>query len=214
MTAHKKGISSLQLSRDIGVTQKSAWFMTQRIRLAMKNKSLFKPLSNIVECDETYIGGKKIRNSKRGRGAEHKTPVFGMVERQGEIFTIPVENCKKKTLQTIINDKVDKNARIMTDEWLAYKGLNKNYKMHNIVNHSRKEYVNGDIHVNTIEGFWSLLKRGIVGIYHSVSPKHLHRYCNEFNFRYNTKELKDNSRFTNMLNVCEGRLTYNELIRK
>jgi len=100
----------------------------------------------------------------------------------------------------------------MTDKWLAYKGLNKNYKMHNIVNFSRKKYSNGDIHVNTIEDFWSLLKRGIVGIYHPVSPKHLHKYCNEFNFRYNTREFKALTRFTNIHNICDGRLTYRNLI--
>ena len=186
--------------------------MTQRIRYAMKTKSIFKPLLNTVEADETYIGGKKIRNSKRGRGAEHKTPVFGIIERQGKLFSTPVQDCKKKTLQAIINDKVDKNASIMTDEWLAYKGLNKSYKIHNIVNHSRKQYVNGNVHVNTIEGFWSLLKRGIIGIYHSVSSKHLHRYCNEFTYRYNTKELNDTNRFSLTLNNLEGRLTYKNLI--
>ena len=213
ITAHKKGISSLQLSKDLKVTQKTAWFILHRVRYAVKTKEFKAPLGNIVEADETYIGGKKHKG-KRGRGSENKTAVFGMVERQGELFSIPVENTKKATIQPIINSNVSSTATIMTDEWKAYIGLNKLFSGHNVVNHGQKEYVNGITHVNTIEGYWSLLKRGLIGIYHHVSPKHLHRYCNEFDYRYNTKELTDPQRFSKTLSICKGRLEYKSLIKK
>lgn len=212
MTAHKKGISSYQLGRDIGVTQKSAWFMTQRIRYAMKTKSLFtKPLGNIVEADETYIGGKQT-GGKRGRGSENKTAVFGMVERQGEVRTMPVDRVNAVTLKGHIRANVAKTAILMTDEWKAYCGLGKEFKGHQVIEHDKKQYVNGSTHVNNIENFWSLLKRGITGIYHHTSPKHLHRYCNEFEYRYNTRQVKDGDRFKMILNQVTGRLTYKALI--
>lgn len=207
ITAHKKGISSLQLSKDINVTQKTAWFMLGRIRQAIATKTFNKPLKNIVEADETYIGGKGI--GKRGRGAEKKTVVFGLAERQGRVIVKPVKNVKKQTLQSEVINNVDSKATIMTDEWLAYRGLPYN---HYVINHSRKEYVNGMIHVNTIENFWGLLKRGIVGIYHHVSKKHLHRYTSEFEYRYNSRELSDTDRFQLTLGNIENRLTYKELI--
>lgn len=211
MTAHKKGVSSHQLSRDIGVTQKTAWHMEQRIRNAMKSKSFLKPLNNVVEADETYIGGK--HKGKRGRGSENKTAVFGMAERNGEVRSMPVEQVNSQTLKGLIRDNVSKDAMVITDEWMAYNGLDKEFQ-HERINHGRKEYVNGNIHVNNIENFWSLLKRGILGIYHHVSPKHLHRYCNEFQFRYNSREIKDTDRFKAIFGQCEGRLMYQTLIGK
>jgi transposase-like protein len=212
MTAHKKGISSCQLARDIDVTQKSAWFMTQRIRYAMKTKTVLKPMKNTVEADETYVGGKRHKG-KTGRGSENKTPVFGLVEREkGEVRSMPVANAKKETLAPIIRENVSPSATIMTDEWGAYKGLSKDFKGHKVINHSAGQYARKGVHVNTIENFWSLLKRGIIGIYHHVSREHLHRYCDEFQFRYNSRERGDANRFEMMLGACEGRLTYNALI--
>lgn len=209
LTSNKKGISSLQLSRNVDVTQKTAWFMLHRIRYAVKTKSFNKPLAGVIECDESYVGGKY--SGKRGRGSENKTPIFGMIERQGEVRTMKVQDVKRKTLQGIINQNVAKGSTIMTDEWLAYNGLSKDFTHHRI-GHLKKEYVRGGVHTQNIEGFWSLLKRGIVGIYHNVSPKHLDSYCDEFSFRYNSRKVNDSERFTSTLGQCSGRLTYKRLI--
>lgn len=209
LTAHKKGISSCQLARDISITQKSAWFVLHRIRYALKTGSFDKgTLKNVVECDETYVGGK--HKGKRGRGSENKTPVFGMKERRGNVIAKPVTRVDGTTLKGLIRKNVDKNAIIMTDEWTAYNNLSKEYQ-HKVINHRRKEYVNGDIHVNGIENFWSILKRGILGIYHHTSKEHLSRYCDEFAYRHNTRDLKDVDRFNQTLQKCDGRLTYQEL---
>ncbi len=210
ITAHKKGISSMQLSRDLDVTQKTAWFMLHRIRYAMAHGSFHKPLDGIVEADETYIGGK--HSGKRGRGSENKTPVFGMLDRDDEtIMTQPVEKVNKKTLQGLLKENVDKGSTIMTDEWRAYNGLDKHFKGHEKVDHSNEEYARGIVHVNNLENFWSLLKRGITGIYHHVSRTHLHRYCSEFQYRYNTRKIKDSQRFSFALCHLSGRLDYSTL---
>lgn len=211
LTAHKKGISSLQLSRDINVTQKTAWFMLHRIRLIAKSKSFNEPLNGIVEADESYIGGKY--SGKRGRGSENKSAVFGMVQRQGEIRAMPVKDVKGKTLKNIINENVQKGSVIMTDEWLAYNGLSKDFTHHRI-GHLKKEYVRGGVHTQNIENFWSLLKRGIIGIYHNVSEKQLHRYVDEFAYRYNSRKITDSQRFNSALSQVQGRLTNKNLIDK
>ncbi|MFV0237003.1 MAG: IS1595 family transposase [Flavobacteriales bacterium] len=218
ITSHKKGISSLQLHRDLGITQKSAWFMLQRIRFAIRTKSFNRKLENTVEADETYIGGKnknrhqdkKVPNAQ-GRSTKDKTAVFGLVERNGRVTAMKVKRTDKNTLQSIINKNVSLNANLMTDEWKAYKGLSKNYS-HLVVKHGEGQYVNGKAHTNTIEGFWSLLKRGIIGIYHNVSAKHLNAYVDEFEYRYNTKHISCVERFNNMLSLSNSRLTYNQLI--
>jgi transposase-like protein len=217
MTSHKKGISSMQLAKDLGVCQKTAWFMLQRIRFAVETKS-FEMTSN-VECDETYIGGKnknrhaskRVANSQ-GRSVKDKTPVFGLVERNGRVVAMKVTNTTKGIIQPIIENNVVKGANIFTDEWKAYKGLNKNFS-HSVVKHGQGEYVVENAHTNTIEGFWSLLKRGIIGIYHQVSSKHLDKYVDEFEFRYNTRQMSEFERVENMLSLgTQKRLTYKELI--
>lgn len=219
ITSHKKGISSLQLHRDIGVTQKTAWFMLQRIRFAVKTKSFNKPLNNIVEADETYIGGKnKNRHSDKkvgnaqGRSTKDKTPVFGLVERNGRIVAMKVNGTTKGIIQPIINQNVSKDAQLMTDEWKAYVGLASSYN-HSIVKHGKGQYVDGFCHTNTIEGFWSLLKRGIIGIYHSVSSKHLDAYVDEFEYRYNTKDISCAERFDDLLTLSNSRITYKTLTK-
>jgi transposase-like protein len=217
ITSHKKGISSLQLGKDLGVTQKTAWFMLQRIRYAIRTKSFNAPVTAIVECDETYIGGKnknrhankKVKDAQ-GRSLKDKTPVFGMVVRDGKVLATVVRDTKAQTIEAIITQHVDKGATMMTDEYGAYSKLHLRYS-HSIVRHSEGEYVNGLAHTNTIEGFWSLMKRGIIGIYHQVSFKHLDKYVDEFEFRYNTKETCESDRFGLMLQMSEGRLTYKEL---
>lgn len=216
-TAHKKGISSLQLGRDISVTQKTAWFMLHRIRELVRQKS-FEQMTGIVEADETFVGGKnknrhahkKVKQSQ-GRSVKDKTPVFGLIQRDGKLKTQVIPDTKAETLKPIIKEMVNNGTIIITDEWGSYNGLSTNYT-HEVIKHNDNEFVRGDFHTNSIEGFWSLLKRGIYGIYHYASPKHLHRYCDEFEYRYNTRKTTDVNRFAASLNNINGRLTYNQLI--
>lgn len=219
MTSHKKGISSLQLSKDISVTQKTAWFMLQRIRFALETHTFSAPvMTNTVECDETYIGGKnknrhaskKVANAQ-GRSTKDKTPVFGLVERNGRVVAMKVKSTTKEEIHPIISNHIVEGAKVMTDEWTAYKGLDARFN-HAIVKHGEGIYVVGDCHTNTIEGFWSLLKRGIVGIYHQVSVKHLDKYVDEFEFRYNNRTLTEYEKFESMLSLSGKRLTYGSLI--
>ena len=218
ITSHKKGISSLQLHRDLGITQKSAWFMLQRIRFAVRTRSFNAPLSGTVEADETYICGqnrnrhasKKVHNAQ-GRSTTDKTPIFGLVQRGGRITAMRVTNTQKSTIQPIIVLNVSKQSNLMTDEWKAYTGLSKLYN-HQFVRHGVGEYVDGFCHTNTIEGFWSLLKRVIIGQYFWISEKHLDKYLDEFEYRYNTKDISCAERFGNCIANSESRLTYKVLI--
>lgn len=217
ITSHKKGISSIQLSKDIGVTQKTAWFMLQRIRacFGMDNND---KLENEVEIDETYVGGKnknrhaskKVENSQ-GRSTKDKTPVVGMVERGGKLIAKKVIDVKQGTITELITENISEDASLFTDE---YRGYNQVAKTHSLarVNHGAGQYVDGKAHTNTIEGFWSLLKRGIVGIYHSTSAKHLQKYVNEFAFRYNTRELSESERMVVLLNNFGVRTSYKMLV--
>ncbi len=191
----KKGISSRQLSRDIEVNKDTAWFMIMRIRKAFVEYGDL--LKGIVEADETYLGGKnknRHRDKKtkggQGRGGSDKTAVFGVLERDGKVIAQKVKDVSSKTLKPIINKLVKAGANIITDEWGSYNGLSKNY-VHFVVNHSSGEYVNGASHTNTLEGFWSLLKRGVIGQFHYVTEKYLNFYINEFCFRYNNRANKD-----------------------
>lgn len=216
VTSHKKGISSLQLAKDINVTQKSAWYMLQRIRncFGMDNDQL----DNEVEIDETYVGGKnknrhnakKVKNSQ-GRSSKDKTPVVGMVQRNGYLVAKKVDDVTIDTLSREVITYVKQSAQVYTDEWLGYNGLKRIYD-HSFIKHNQGEYVNGRIHTNTIEGFWSLLKRGIVGIYHFTSKKHLQRYVDEFVFRYNTRNGSETDRFNLLLQNCNFNTTYKTLI--
>lgn len=225
LTAHKKGISSLQLSRDINVTQKTAWFMLHRLREIFT----YDPPEMIegeVEMDETFVGGKfaNMNKTKRLRlretmpisGYVHMTPIFGMLERKSKlIMAFPIEQPSQKVLHPIIHKYVSKQSTLITDYFGGYKGLNEHYKAHIRVNHSDNEYVRDGQHTNTLEGFWSHLKRGIIGIYHYTSPKHLHRYCNEFAYRYNSREVPDDIRFSSTLFFGDGkRLKYKDLISR
>ncbi|WP_303316929.1 IS1595 family transposase [Flavivirga abyssicola] len=216
ITSNKKGVSSLQLSRHIGITQKSAWFMLQRIRFAIRTKSFNKPLDDIVEIDETLVGGKnKNRHAskklKKSQGGKGKSTVFGLVERNGRLVAMRVRDRKRATVMPIIHQTVSKDVKLMTDEHKAYANLSTIYD-HEMVNHGEGQYVVGACHTNTIEGFWSLLKRGIIGIYHNVSEKHLDAYVDEFEFRYNTKNISCIERFDKMLALSDSRISYKRLI--
>ncbi|MEO5643748.1 MAG: IS1595 family transposase [Bacteroidia bacterium] len=220
VTSHKKRISSLQLSRDIDVTQKTAWFMLQRIRncFGIENNHEGGNLDGEVEIDETFVGGKnknrhankKVKESQ-GRSVKDKTPVLGMVERNGKLVAKKVEDTKSTTLTPEIIKAVKESASIYTDEWLGYKGISKIYD-HAFIKHNQHQYVCGRVHTNTIEGFWSLLKRSIVGIYHFTSKKHLQKYVDEFVFRYNTRDNMEQTRFNLLLSNTEYRLTYKNLV--
>lgn len=210
-TSLKKGISSIQVHKYVGVTQKTAWFMLQRIRYAIENNTYEKKLGNETEIDETYIGGNR-RGSKRGRGAEHKTSVIGIAERQGEVRAEVTADTTSRTVAKIVRENVQIGAVMYSDEYPVYNCLVKQGFNHKTCNHSAKQYVIGDVHTNTIEGFWSHLKRGVDGVYHHVSRKHLNKYVKEYEYRYNTRTMTDFQRFTDWFNSAENNLTYLKLI--
>jgi transposase-like protein len=216
----KNGISSYEVHRAIGVTQKTAWFMDHRIRLALGMATPEK-LSGHVEADETFIGGKarNMHASKRARkitgtGGKDKTAVMGILERGGKVRTSVVENRKKKTLHAEVNAHVEAGSALYTDFLLSYEGLEGKYA-HQVVNHA-VEYVNGNAHTNGLENYWSLLKRSISGTYVSVEPWHLFRYLDEQAYRYNNrKEMSDFDRFKLAASQMVGkRLTWNEATGK
>jgi len=212
MCSHKKGVSALQLQRNLGLgSYRSAWHLTHRIRLAMKEDPLASLLKGIVEVDETYIGGKPRKGAnngiplKRGRGTK-KAPVMAMVERDGNVISKPIKNVTAKTLKAAIREAVSEEAKIMTDEFKSYNGIEKDFKGgHDVVNHGLGEYAKGDINTNTAESFFALLKRGVNGTFHHISKKHLSKYCNEFSFRWDNRKVTDGERTENAINGFVGK---------
>jgi transposase-like protein len=209
----KKGVSALQIKRMTGLTYKSALFLMHRIRESMTTNST--PMTGIVEADETYIGGKPRKGTgkhKRGRGIK-KTPVFGIVERNGRVKSQVIASVNAANLKGAILELVDRNAHVMTDENPCYNGLGNDFAGHSSVCHSANEFVRNGIHTNTMESAWALLKRGIYGVFHNVSKKHLHRYLSEFDFRYNTRKVDDGERVRAAVRNGVGRrLAYQDLI--
>ncbi|PYV66850.1 MAG: IS1595 family transposase [Acidobacteria bacterium] len=215
----KNGISSYELARDLKVTQKSAWFMLHRIRLAMQSGT-FEKLGGEVEADETFIGGKArnmhVAQRKRritGTGTKDKIAVMGILERGGKIRTVVVPNRRRSALQGEIRKHVEAGAALYTDALLSYNGLEGDYA-HKVVDRA-VQYVDGRVHTNGLENFWSLLKRSISGTYISVEPFHLFRYLDEQSFRYNDRKSTDAERFvTAMKQIVGKRLTFDELTGK
>ena len=204
----KKEISSIELSKAIGVTQKTAWYLLHKIRYMLKHRNSNNQLRGIVEVDETYVGGKK--KGKRGRGSENKTPVFGAVQRGGRLSITPVPNTKRKTLEPIIYKQIKSGAHVMSDEWWAYTKLDKDYK-HSVVKHKSKEYVRGNVYTNTIEGAWSHFKRSVMGTYHKPSKQHLPKYCAEFEFTYNTRNDSLETKYNKFIDKSLIRVSYKDI---
>lgn len=223
----KKGVSALQIQRQTGLSYKSALFMMHRIRWAMAPANAKEPKlgsnGETVEFDETYVGGKPRRihmppegELKKGRRfdfSNRKTPVVAGVERGGRVKARVIEYAKGPVLQDQVRDMVNPSAHLMTDEYVGYKQVGKEYASHQTVQHSLGEYVRGDVTTNRIEGFFAGLKRQIGGTHHSVSKKHLHRYVSEVEFKYNTRALDDGERTQRAIQGGDGkRLTYDEQV--
>jgi transposase-like protein len=229
---HKKGISSLQLADTLGITQKSAWFVLHRIRAIVSEQVPEMLLSSVVEADETYIGGKEKNRHKdkkqyqqvgskssidvkftSGRGAADKKVVLGLIQRGGKVVTRYTPNAAAKHIEPFIKQHLAKGSIPNTDEWHGYRTIKRFYH-HEVINHASKVYVQGKVHTNTIENYWSGVKRIVNGTYHQISRKHLQKYLNEFSFRFNTREENNSFRFNEALKTCHGRLKYFELIEK
>jgi transposase-like protein len=220
-TTHKKGISSLQLGRDLGITQKSAWFVLSRIRqnFGMGEGSMLGGSGTIVEVDETVVGGKvkNMSNKKRKQSAEdttmrhsNKTIVVGIVERGSNLRLQAVK--KGDFIPDIVRANVDTESVLMTDTANTYVTVGKEFAHHETIDHTKKEYARGVYYTNTIEGAFSLFDRMVIGIYHSVSPKHIQKYADECAFRYNIRKTSDSEKFISALTRAEKRLTYKDLI--
>lgn len=214
LSSSKKGMSSHQLHRSLGVTYKTAWFMTHRIREAMRDGSLSSPpmggKGKIVEADETYIGRKKGR--KLGRGVGHKRAVLSLVERGGKARSFHVKDASLSVVEPLVKANIAKESKLATDEALVYASVGRKFAEHLTVNHSEEEYVRGEAYTNTAEGYFSLFKRGMNGVYQHCGEQHLHRYLAEFDFRYNNRTalgVDDATRTQNALKGIGGkRLTY------
>lgn len=224
IASNRNGISSYELARGLGVTQKTAWFMLHRIREAM-NDEHFSFLTGTVEADETYIGGKwqnkplRVRRARKSQygnqfDAGH-VPVFGIVERKGRVRAWSVPNTTQKTLLPKLRDSIHPDATVYTDAATIYTHINEFFMHHSSVNHSIHEYVRGNVHTNNIECFWAVLKRTIGGTYTHVNPRHLDRYLAEQVFRFDERENDDGPRFAKAVKGADGkRLTYRNLTAK
>jgi transposase-like protein len=217
LTTSKKGISSIQLGTQLGVTQKTAWFLNHRIRQMFLDTAP-DMLTGIVEVDETFVGGKNhnrhlSKKTNYEKGEVDKTAVLGILQRNGKVKTFVVPNTSAEVLQPIMLDNVETGATLISDNWKSYWGLKDTYN-HIRVKHVINDYrTDSHFHTNNIENFWSTFKRGIIGIYHQVSPKHLHRYTTEFGYRYNNRQETSNIKFEDAITGSNKKtLTYQKLI--
>ena len=221
MSTHRKGISSVQVGRDIGVTQKTAWFMMQRVRNAFKQQSFINKdklgKNNAVEVDESYLQGKpgNMHNKKRkaiesGERQQKKISIVGAVERGGEVRAQVIEATNFNTIVPFLVKTVHQGSKLMTDEHVVYGTMKRLYE-HQTIKHVIREYVRGEVHTNTIENFWSVLKRGIYGTYHFISTKHVQNYLEEFAFRFNSRTFTEAQRFDMLIGISNHRITYKAL---
>lgn len=220
ISSHKKGIASHQLSRDIKVTQKTAWFMLQKIR-SLYSQSDETVLENEVECDEMYLGGReknkhqsKKTEGTQGRSTKTKTPIFGMIQRAGSLRAMMVTDTKGNTLMPIIKQFVKENAHLFTDEHSGYSGLHAEGSCygHSVIRHHENQYSDGNgVTTNTIESFWGYFRRMVFGIYHYVSVRYLQRYIDEAVYRWNTRKAAEGSRFQDMFRKSERVYTYKQV---
>lgn len=216
ITNHPKGIASTTLATDLGITQKTAWFVLHRLRHAARTNSFNAPLSGEVEVDETAVGGleKNKHESKKkhaGRGLIGKTVVMGLVQRGGQVRAGVIDNVKSETLHGVIQNHVEAGATVYTDEHRGYRGLNARYD-HQTVNHGAGEYVSGKATTNAVESLWALFKRQYHGTHHFISPKHMDAYLNEMTFRLNRRDMDKGQRTTALLSQIDGPLPYKVLI--
>lgn len=212
LCASKKGMSAHQLHRMLGVTYKSAWFMAHRIRYMMSQPSFTDKLRGVIEADETYVGGKRKNQGGVGRPDQfsHKQKVFALVKRDGNVRSFHVDRVTAENLERVLRENVHQNSTVMTDSFASYDNLRNRFSTHRAINHSAGEYSRKEpgrptIHTNTIEGVFSLLKRGIYGTYHQVGKHHLHRYLTEFDFRYNGRQLSDEERTAIAISQAAGK---------
>jgi transposase-like protein len=221
LCSSKKGMSAHQFHRMLGITYKSAWFMAHRLRYAMTQEPIASKLRGIVEADETYIGGRykkgggysagNLHGGRKGPRMENKIGVVALIERGGRVRAFPMPMITAEGIKKAILENVETSAALMTDESPLYLGIGYRMASHESVKHSVKEYVRGDCHTNTVEGFFSLLKRGITGVYHHVGKGHVGRYVDEFAFRYDTRKLTDDLRAELAVMGSVGkRLTYKQ----
>lgn len=211
LNSSKKGISSHQLHRELDVCYKTAWFMSHRIREAMTTRVFDSQLGGageIVEADETFFG-KEPGKKKAVSGWGHKNKILSLVERNGSVRSFHVNDVRGNTLKPILKEQINKETHLMTDEAAAYKGLIEYFNNHDSVRHGKGEYVRaGGIHTNTVEGFFSILKRGLIGVYQHCSSHHLMRYVSEFGFRYSNRKVDDTERFVITLKSTRGKRLY------
>lgn len=222
VTNKAKGIASTQLSDEIGVQQRTAWFMLGRIRFALSKRTFKVKMEGIVEVDEMFVGPepsnmheikkKDLIVKKNVNMLKNNVPVVGILERGGDVLSVVVEKAEKRYVLPLIYKNVG-DAMVMTDGSVLYKTLHRVYE-HDTVNHSDKEYVRGNTHINSIEGHWGLFQRGLIGVYHHISKKHLQFYFNEHDFRHNVRKLERHEKLEKALNTVVGRLTYKQLINK
>jgi len=219
ISSHKKGVSSCQLARDIKVTQKTAWFMLHKVR-GLYGQSDETVLNGTVEMDEMYLGGRETNKHEskktegtQGRSTKTKTPIFGMIERDGKVVAMKVEDTKGATLLPIVEQFVEEGATTYTDELSSYNGLSKKGYNHLLVSHKQREYVRAnDIHTNGIEGFWAHFKRVVFGTYHCVSKDYVQRYIDEQTYRWNTREEKASVRFHDMFTKAVKHFDYSDVL--